>query len=307
MPSVIRSRRVALPRLPYPSLVPGLETLWTPADDDDLAACLAAVGSDDLARALHAVEGAGAVERASDLALFSTFASRLAALGPPGASASPVARAESLRRVLGVEAGFRGDREDPHAARNSFLHSVLTRRRGLPILLSAVWIEVGRRAGLAVHGIGLPGHFVVRVGGAPGQVPERGIYADPYEGGDLRTTAELRRLVEEASSGRAEWDEGYLRPRGTLEIVERVLHNLGFSCRRDEDSRGLYRAAAFVAALRPDVPSALLRRGQAAEAAGAGALAAEDFEEVAERFPDSEESEAAELGLLRLREGPAAN
>ena len=67
------------------------------------------------------------------------------------------------------------------------------------------------------------------------------------------------------------------------------------------------RGAAFVAALRPDVPAALLRRGQAAEVAGAGEMAAADFETVLEKFPDSEEAEAAELGLHRLRSGPQAN
>ena len=114
-------------------------------------------------------------------------------------------------------------------------------------------------------------------------------------------------MVDTASAGQAEWDDEYLRPRRTREIVERVLHNLGFACRQDEDPRGLYRAAAFVAALRPDAPSAILRRGQAAETTGAEEMAASDFTEVLERFPDSEEADAAELGLHRLRTGPRAN
>ncbi|HYF00497.1 MAG TPA: transglutaminase-like domain-containing protein, partial [Planctomycetota bacterium] len=59
--------------------------------------------------------------------------------------------------------GFRGNREDYYDPRNSYLNDVIDRRLGIPITLSAVYAEIGRRVGLEVEGIGFPGHFLARV------------------------------------------------------------------------------------------------------------------------------------------------
>src|SRR5664280_459569 len=83
---------------------------------------------------------------------------------------------EALRGVL---AGFTGDARDYADLRSSLLPEVLCRRAGLPILLSVVWLEVARRCGIPADGIGLPGHFVVRVG--DNYVDN---YVDPFAGGD---------------------------------------------------------------------------------------------------------------------------
>src|SRR5674536_283646 len=82
---------------------------------------------------------------------------------------------EALRGVL---AGFTGDARDYADLRSSLLPEVLRRRAGLPILLSVVWLEVARRCGIPADGIGLPGHFVVRVG--DNCVDN---YVDPFAGG----------------------------------------------------------------------------------------------------------------------------
>src|SRR5262245_44832287 len=85
--------------------------------------------------------------------------------------------ASRLCRFLVDEAGFRGNSEDYYDPRNSFLNDVLDRRTGIPITLSTVFMEVGRRAGLTVEGVGLPGHFLVRVAG-----PAGGHLVDPFHG-----------------------------------------------------------------------------------------------------------------------------
>ena len=74
---------------------------------------------------------------------------------------------------------FRANTADYYDPKNSFLHHVVEARRGLPILLSVVWMEVGRRAGAFTAGVGLPGHFVVRVG------TRGGVLVDPFAGGRL--------------------------------------------------------------------------------------------------------------------------
>jgi len=74
-----------------------------------------------------------------------------------------------------VELGFRGNQEEYYDPLNSFLHMVIERRLGNPITLSVLGIEVGRRAGLPLSGIGLPGHFLLRDDGGGG-------FYDPFNG-----------------------------------------------------------------------------------------------------------------------------
>src|SRR5215210_4265722 len=101
-----------------------------------------------------------AVDEAAALATLDALA---ADLRPAAAAAEgdPLVEATACAHVLGAVHGFSGDREEYDRPENSMLDVVLRRRRGLPILLSVVYVEVARRAGLAVRGVGLPGHFVV--------------------------------------------------------------------------------------------------------------------------------------------------
>lgn len=98
------------------------------------------------------------------------------ALAPSG----PGEQAAALAEVLGARHGFAGDSEEYDRPDNSMLDLVLERRRGLPILVSAVYIEVARRAGIDLGGVGLPGHFLV---GHFGAAPP--ILLDPFDGGTV--------------------------------------------------------------------------------------------------------------------------
>jgi hypothetical protein len=100
------------------------------------------------------------------------------------AGASPYDQAVGLRSVVGDRHGFRGYGDDYGDLRASLLHEVVERRRGLPILLSVVYLDVARRAGIPAYGVGLPGHFVVAVG-----EPESATLLDPYAGGRLTSLA----------------------------------------------------------------------------------------------------------------------
>jgi regulator of sirC expression with transglutaminase-like and TPR domain len=95
-----------------------------------------------------------------------------------GAAGEPAAEARACAVVLGERHGFRGDRADYDRPEHSMLDRVLARRRGLPILLSVVYVEVARRAGIALAGVGLPGHFVTGHFGA-----DPPLLLDPFAGG----------------------------------------------------------------------------------------------------------------------------
>ncbi|UXY29726.1 SirB1 family protein [Streptomyces sp. HUAS TT20] len=131
----------------------------------------------------------------------------------------PLAWATALHHLLGVRCEFHGSAADYRRLESSLLHEVLRRRRGLPILLSVVWMEVARRAGAPVYGVALPGHFVVGFGAAGEQV-----LADPFEGGRVLTGTDAELLVVGATG--APLDPGMLVPADPLDVLVRILNNI---------------------------------------------------------------------------------
>lgn len=134
----------------------------------------------------------------------------------------PGAWAVALRDLLGARYGFGGSAADYDRLESSLLHRVLERRRGLPILLSVVWVEVARRAGAPVYGVALPGHFVVGFG--PPDDVERQVLVDPFDGGRVLTGGDAERLVTGATG--APLEASMLAPAEPLDVVMRILNNI---------------------------------------------------------------------------------
>ncbi|MET8691471.1 tetratricopeptide repeat protein [Streptomyces bauhiniae] len=131
----------------------------------------------------------------------------------------PLAWARAVGRLLGGTNGFCGTAGEYERLESSLLHSVLQRRRGLPILLSVVWMEVARRAGAPVYGVALPGHFVVGFGTAGDRV-----LADPFEGGRVLSGADTELLVAGATG--APLEPSMLVPAAPLQVIQRILNNI---------------------------------------------------------------------------------
>ena len=134
------------------------------------------------------------------------------------------ARAEGVVPAL-RELGFRGDVDDYDDPRNSFVHVVLERRRGLPIALATVALAVASRVGSPLVGVGLPGHFVVadRSGADP-------VVIDPFNGWVRLDLAECARLVERTAG--VPFRVEFLDPVEPREILARTLRNLRASYMR---------------------------------------------------------------------------
>jgi regulator of sirC expression with transglutaminase-like and TPR domain len=132
---------------------------------------------------------------------------------------SPV---EALNRYLFDEQGFAGNVADYYDPRNSMLHRVLERRLGIPITLSVVYMEVGRRAGLRVEGVGLPGHFIVR---AYESDDAEGTLVDPFNG-KVTDFEECRQRIDGIYEGMMSLKEEHLRAAGVRTILARILGNL---------------------------------------------------------------------------------
>ncbi|MFF3453449.1 transglutaminase-like domain-containing protein [Streptomyces sp. NPDC002730] len=143
---------------------------------------------------------------------------RLAGMLPFGL-VGPRAWAAALAELLGGRCDFGGSPADFQRLESSLLHEVLRRRRGLPILLSVVWIEVARRAGAPVYGVALPGHFVVGFGD-----PHEQVLADPFAGGRVLTGPDAELLVAGATG--APLDPSMLMPADPVDVVVRILNNI---------------------------------------------------------------------------------
>jgi regulator of sirC expression with transglutaminase-like and TPR domain len=135
--------------------------------------------------------------------------------------AARLAGLDALRHRLFAELGFRGDTRSYYDPENSFLHRVLARRLGIPITLSVLTIEVGRRADIALEAVGMPGHFLV---GVPGE----GIWLDAFAGGELLDRAGCERRFRESTGSGPEVAFGpHLLPAvGPHAVLSRMLANL---------------------------------------------------------------------------------
>ncbi|MGW1071319.1 transglutaminase family protein [Streptomyces sp. NPDC002537] len=204
---------------------------------------------------------------------------RLAGLLPAlGRGADPRQWASALADLLGGACGFRGSPADYRRLESSLLGEVLLRRRGLPILLSVVWMEVARRAGAPVYGVALPGHFVVGFGDPYG----RHVLADPFDGGRPLSEEDAELLVAGATG--APLTPSAFSPAEPLEIVLRVLNNIrAWAAARPERSE-VQLWAVDLALLLPSHPARLrferaellVERGDFA----GGAREMEDYAEV---------------------------
>ncbi|UDY36441.1 SirB1 family protein [Dermatobacter hominis] len=189
--------------------------------------------------------------------------------------------------------GFTGNRDDYYDPDNSLLDRVLDRRTGIPITLSVLAMELGRRRGVDLVGVGMPGHFLLRAADDPD------LFLDAFDGGRVLDADGCRSLFARMHGGSTPFTDEYLTPSEPAEIVVRVLNNLRAARLRRGDRQGL----ADVLRLQAVLPGA----GIAERRQLAGVLAAEGrFLEAADLYDgltDDDEARADEhrAAAVRLR------
>ena len=141
----------------------------------------------------------------------------------------------ALNTVLFKEMGFQGNRDDYYDPRNSYLNEVIERRRGIPITLSVLYIEVARRVGLSLQGIGFPGHFLVKYNDG-----EEQILIDAFNSGEVLTQEDLEKLLEQLYGGKPAFDPAYVTAISKRQILQRMLNNLkNIYLQTDQHLKGL--------------------------------------------------------------------
>ena len=200
--------------------------------------------------------------------------------------ANDASQTEAFNRFLFEEQGFAGNQLDYYDPRNSFLNHVLDRRVGIPITLSVVYMEVGRRAGLDVEGVGLPGHFLVRVH----EWNDTGDHiVDPFHGAVL-SREECQDRLDTVYNGLVALSDEHLTAATTREILVRMLRNLKAIYARSNLHRQALSVVDRILLLAPE---------DAAEHRDRGALLAQ-----LERFPEA--IEATEFYLRTAGDQPDA-
>lgn len=159
-----------------------------------------------------------------------------------GAAGSPYAGMDALEGLLARRLGFAGDRDAYDDPRNSFLPQVVARRRGLPILLAVVYLEVARRAELPLFGLALPGHFVVGYRLPPGGL----VVIDPFDHARILGRGDLDAIAARAGVALT---AAMLAPTPPAAIVARMLRNLASSYARRGRADKLAEVAALAAAV----------------------------------------------------------
>jgi regulator of sirC expression with transglutaminase-like and TPR domain len=247
-------------------------------------------GKIDLARAclLVAEDAFPGLEVERYLGEFERMALRLRARLPEAAGAEQ--KVIALNEFLFDDLGFRGNAGDYYDPRNSYLNEVIDRRTGIPLTLSVVYMEVGRKIGLPLQGVSFPGHFLVRL-----RLRRGTLVLDPFAGGAPQSEDELRerlkRVLPAGATGGVPVSElplsHFLEPATNRQILARLLRNLkGIYRERDKPERLLevLNRALIVA---PDSSAELRERGLVYQRLECWRAALRDFSDYLEREPEA--------------------
>lgn len=142
----------------------------------------------------------------------------------------PLAVIHALNDVLFKQEQFHGNRADYYNSANSFLNKVLEEHIGIPISLSVLYMEVSRRVGLHIDGIGLPFHFVVRCCS-----PEGYVYIDVFDRGKLLSEQQCRERIYRMAGGKVKIQAHWFEPVSHKQLLSRMLLNLKQIYLRNEE------------------------------------------------------------------------
>lgn len=217
-----------------------------------------------------------------------------------GREGSPLKRFHRLRKFLFEEQGFRGNAEEYFDPRNSFLNDVLDRRLGIPITLSLVFMEVGRRLDLPLEGIGLPGHFIVGF-----QTRDEQLLLDPFHGGAILSPESCQTVVSRALGHPVTLDASHFAPVTKVQLLGRMLHNLkAVYFKREEWGKALGVVDRLLV-LDPDAPGEIRDRGGVLAKLEDFPAAIAHWERYLRQHPDAPDAESVRDHLRQVRQALA--
>lgn len=229
------------------------------------------------------------------------FAKRLRARIPVGAGAED--RVIALNEFLFADLGFSGNADNYYDPRNSYLNEVIDRRKGIPITLAVLYLEIGRRIELPLEGVSFPGHFLVRL-------PLRGgtLVLDPFSGGAPQSSEELRERLKRvipraAAEGVPVADlplEPFLEPASNRQILARLLRNLKGVYREKDKPERLLEVLNRMIIVAPEVAGERRDRGYVYHRLECWRPALQDLADYLERVPDAADQDEVRARVVEL-------
>jgi len=213
---------------------------------------------------------------------------RLCGIDDP--KADPCTAVEAINRVLFVEEGFTGNRDDYYDIENSYLDRVIERKMGIPITLSIIYLEIARQVGLQMHGIGLPGHFVVGYWARSGRSAPS-LIVDPFNEGQVLSIGDCAERVHAAYGMDVRFTNAWLQPVTNRQILTRVLTNLKHILNSREDHRAALRFIDMLLIVEPDSVWELKERGLIYYRLGEFMLALGDLRRYIKHAPKGDETD----------------
>jgi regulator of sirC expression with transglutaminase-like and TPR domain len=203
-------------------------------------------GDDELARGalLIALEDYPRLDVDAYLARLDGLAARVTRHGSPSDPA--IFRLGHLHAEMFDRDQYRGDTSTYYDPRNACLNEVIDRKLGIPITLAIVFLHVARRIGLNAAGVGLPGHYIVKV-----RFELNEVYVDPFHGGATLTMSEIAELLGQISAGQIRLAPDHLRAWSARQTLVRVLANLESMWTRAGDGRRARAASERIVLLQP--------------------------------------------------------
>ncbi|MBI2205013.1 MAG: transglutaminase family protein [Candidatus Rokubacteria bacterium] len=216
-------------------------------------------------------------------------------------SCDPSKALTRLRRFLFEEEGFHGNRDDYFDPLNSCLDQVVERRIGIPITLSVLMMEIGRRVGVAIEGVGLPGHFVVRA-----QTISATVLIDPFHGGSVLSVADAEDVIAEAVGRRVDLQPAHFAPVSKRQILGRMLANLKSVYIKRENWAKALQVIDWLLAIDDGSATQTRDRGTVLMKLGQFQAGAAAWERYLTRHPNAKDSEKLRGQLRRIRQALAS-
>jgi regulator of sirC expression with transglutaminase-like and TPR domain len=203
----------------------------------------------------------------------------------------------TLNRVLFEEEGLHGNRDDYYDPRNSFLNDVLERKTGIPIALSVIYMEVARRVGLPVFGVGMPGHFLLKHYDIEGQQT----FIDAFHGGRLLTPEETRLRMKEVYEGQLQSQPEFMNTVGNRQILTRMLNNLRSIYISSRNFKKALTIVDLILAIHPRSPQDVRQRALLRYNEGMLRAAADDLDEYVRIAPEASDAEEMRQTAVSIR------
>ena len=210
-------------------------------------------------------------------------------------SAASIEQVSFLNDHLFGTLGFRGNRDVYYDPRNSYLNDVLDRRLGIPITLSVVYIEIGRRLGCPLSGVAMPGHFVVKW-----KTDDLVIFIDPFNEGQIigQFALAMDSAEHQAMMARLRWMES----ASAKQILARMLANLHSILIKTDAYASALSVVEKILILQPDAPDILREAGLLAYQLKSYRRAANYLRDYMARYPNSQNVEQMRAYLRQAEE-----